>query len=396
MVTVHEWPPWPPRLSTAGLLSSRIPRRHSQFNLLPPVLRTLTTASPSAIGREVRIAILGVTALLAIFDLMARTTPLVGSHLSTLVAATFLYLPLLLLPKSGPGLDAYGFTSRGLGRGLLIGAATAALFFPPFLIGQHVWVTQAEGLQPAPSASAYRQLPERLEVTTVPEPTQVPTIFKRGDRIEVIWAPPGEWTLTLDSDGSFTTPGGRSIEPASFVREGRPGTTVHIALHVRGGSELVTAFTLDGHPVAAEEVQLAGQRSPPSAWISDDARSLRIPLSLAWIPLLVLAHLLIVALPEELFFRGYLQKRLSESGAQASWRLAGIEITKANLIASVTFAVCHFVIGWDPLRLVVFFPSLVFGILRDRTDGIAAPIVCHALFNLMVSFTIVHYIPVSS
>ena len=40
----------------------------------------------------------------------------------------------------------------------------------------------------------------------------------------------------------------------------------------------------------------------------------------------------------------------------------------------------------QPWRLATFFPGLLFGWLRARTGGVAAPAVAHALSNLLVLF----------
>ena len=62
-------------------------------------------------------------------------------------------------------------------------------------------------------------------------------------------------------------------------------------------------------------------------------------------------------------------------------------------VTSALFALGHFVIGFQVHRLAVFFPSLAFGWLRDRTNGLGASIVFHAACNLMVELTVVHYWP---
>ena len=41
-------------------------------------------------------------------------------------------------------------------------------------------------------------------------------------------------------------------------------------------------------------------------------------------------------------------------------------------------------IGWDPARAAVFFPSLLFGKLWERTGATSASITLHALSNLML------------
>ncbi len=69
----------------------------------------------------------------------------------------------------------------------------------------------------------------------------------------------------------------------------------------------------------------------------------------------VLAQLIVVALPEEAFFRGYLQ---------------------------TLFAAIHFIVDPHPARLAVFFPALLFGWTRGWRGGIGAALALHAMSNL--------------
>ena len=94
-----------------------------------------------------------------------------------------------------------------------------------------------------------------------------------------------------------------------------------------------------------------------------------------------LGQLLLVALPEEAFYRGYLQTRLDEAFA-GRVRFLGASLGPGLLLSSAIFAVGHFVTVPVPARFAVFFPSLVFGYLRARTRGIGASLGFHALCNI--------------
>ena len=98
---------------------------------------------------------------------------------------------------------------------------------------------------------------------------------------------------------------------------------------------------------------------------------------------LALGHLLVVALPEEAFFRGYLQSALDRR-MPPRVRLWGARLGPALLISSAIFALGHWLSVPDVGRFAVFFPSLLFGWLRARTGGIGASVVCHALCNVYV------------
>ncbi len=96
-----------------------------------------------------------------------------------------------------------------------------------------------------------------------------------------------------------------------------------------------------------------------------------------------LGQLLVVALPEEAFFRGYLQSGLERHWPKRSYRVLGAKLGLGWLVASAVFAVGHMLTIAHPNRLAVFFPALLFGWLRARTGGIGAAVVFHAMCNLL-------------
>jgi len=96
-----------------------------------------------------------------------------------------------------------------------------------------------------------------------------------------------------------------------------------------------------------------------------------------------LAQLVVVALPEEAFFRGYLQTRLRDVFPHKR-RLLGAELSLGALVVSAAlFALIHFLVEENPARLAVFFPGLLFGWLRARRGGIGAGLALHAFSNLL-------------
>jgi membrane protease YdiL (CAAX protease family) len=102
-----------------------------------------------------------------------------------------------------------------------------------------------------------------------------------------------------------------------------------------------------------------------------------------------LGQLVAIALPEEAFYRGYLQSALDGRWAERRWRILGADLGPGWLIAAAIFAVGHVLTIPHPSRLAVFFPALVFGWLRARTGGIGAAVMFHALCNLF-SWTLAH------
>ncbi|MCA9672725.1 MAG: CPBP family intramembrane metalloprotease [Myxococcales bacterium] len=99
-------------------------------------------------------------------------------------------------------------------------------------------------------------------------------------------------------------------------------------------------------------------------------------------PRLALAQLVVVALPEEYFFRGYVQTRLSRV-YPAKRRLFGAPFGWAIIFTSILFAFGHVLVDFNPLRFAVFFPSLAFGWLRASSGSILAGVLFHACCNLV-------------
>jgi uncharacterized protein len=91
---------------------------------------------------------------------------------------------------------------------------------------------------------------------------------------------------------------------------------------------------------------------------------------------------LVVALPEELFYRGWVQGSLRRLPGR-SWRVLGAELGPGFLATQALFAAGHLA-SFQPWRLGTFFPGLLFGWLRERTGGLAAPVILHALSNLLL------------
>jgi len=88
----------------------------------------------------------------------------------------------------------------------------------------------------------------------------------------------------------------------------------------------------------------------------------------------ILSQLLVVALPEEFFFRGYLQGRLREV----------LPLRPALLLTAALFALGHFLVTFDPAALAVFVPGLPFGLLRHYTGSVLAGALFHAACNLFM------------
>jgi len=84
-------------------------------------------------------------------------------------------------------------------------------------------------------------------------------------------------------------------------------------------------------------------------------------------------HLMLASIPEEVYFRGYLQE------------LFGNTYT-AVVLVSLMFSLAHsprFIFSGDYSSLLTFFPSVVMGYLYMKTHNLLYPVVFHLFANLL-------------
>ncbi len=159
---------------------------------------------------------------------------------------------------------------------------------------------------------------------------------------------------------------GRRLGPAGFTLGGRP-------LRAALAAGLYGAVALPLFAAGWLWWQAAQGGPPPSEWRPPGAGA--VASAFLW-------DLAFVALPEEAFFRGYIQQRLADRfPARPRRPLPWVPLTPAVAIGAAIFALTH--VAFEPAaeRLLTFFPGLLFGALREETGGIAAPALFHALCN---------------
>lgn len=97
---------------------------------------------------------------------------------------------------------------------------------------------------------------------------------------------------------------------------------------------------------------------------------------------LFLVHAIAVALPEEYFYRGFLQPLIQRSSSLATMA-APRRLALAIGIQAVCFALGHALVDFNPLRASVLLPGLLFGALAAGSGGLWAPILCHTAANVL-------------
>ena len=97
----------------------------------------------------------------------------------------------------------------------------------------------------------------------------------------------------------------------------------------------------------------------------------------------VLTQFAVVALPEELFFRGFLLTML-EKRFPPKRRFLGGGLGLALVLSAAAFSLIHLPKDGDPRALATFFPGLLFGWMRSATGSLLASTITHGFANVFV------------
>lgn len=292
-------------------------------------------------------------------DLLASVLPVVAGQAGALVALVFLGLPLLIarwrrLP-TGPGHGDVLGADGPLGPAVRLGLHASLIVLPIFALGYNFWqvqvlhrqLGQGPGIESPALELQGRPPPHKGRVLVYEDTRGLALENLRDQPVHVRPACQGCLPRIL-------SPGGRLVLPdreAAEVRIERPDGQLLPADQLAGGSGGATL-----------EQPLQAQRG------------------LGWLGWMLLGQLLVVALPEEMFFRGYVLSRL-RTVLPPTWRLLGTPFGLAHVLAAVLFALVHLFAVPSPHRLLVFFPGLLFGWLAERSRGSVAPAIHHALAN---------------
>jgi len=138
------------------------------------------------------------------------------------------------------------------------------------------------------------------------------------------------------------------------------------------------------YDIACAPGSAIGRLSPPGMCYAFHGWSGAHLSGFGWATLeLAFVQVVVVALPEELFFRGLIHE-LCEKALPPKRRVFGGGIGWALVISSALFALGHLAVTFDARRLVVFFPGLTFGWMRSATGSIFAGVIAHAASNLFI------------
>ncbi len=113
-------------------------------------------------------------------------------------------------------------------------------------------------------------------------------------------------------------------------------------------------------------------------------RSLSFALPEKHLAMIWLEQTLFIALPEEFFYRGWMQTVFTRRWP-AAFKILGGDFGKALFITSALFALGHLASIPLPFRLAVFFPSLLFCWMRAKRNSLIAPILYHGMSNVLMA-----------
>lgn len=333
---------------------------------------------------EVTLVFLGALATLALSHSLGGIPGPVGQNSGLLVASYFLFVPLAVLRWRNLDPSAFGIHGRKPFVALLWALIVALAVFPPYVLAYEVWsrVIDRTSFRLPTHPLAYYEAIARLR-PQLPSAEKGILVWFEGEALFVVNMEPTKITLRLEGCGC-PVQGLKVEEGGLFLRSPLKGCGSVITGEVESSHGWKCPTEYSGRiilsvtsPLEGSEFRLGASMAPrPGATLVLD----RSPF---WLLETFLVNFVGIALPEEVFYRGYLQGRLGPL-FRRRFRLLGVEVGGHLFVASVLFAISHLVTVHHPFRLAVFFPGLLFGWLREKTQGILAPAFLHASSNCLM------------
>ncbi len=312
----------------------------------------------------------------AAVGLVGNAVPFIGANVLAFVAVLFLYLPLGVISRRGEDPAAFGVTSAGWPRGVAVASIAMLLVFPLFVGGYHVFHGLWLDHPPAFELDRLARWTPPLEGAPDLTGSDAVHLWTRGPALHVVGGD------ALDGEREVRVqPSPRCERAVGDVASGAEGGAPVVCRVHAGGGCRVDAPAAGWREVIVSSDELdtirVGRRGDREALPIDATRGFM------WWWTFIVIQLGLVALPEEVLYRGYLQTRLN-SVWRRRWSVFGTPIGPGLLVVSVLFALGHLAIEPGFYRLAVFFPSLLFGWLRERSGTVVAPILFHAASNVLI------------
>lgn len=317
---------------------------------------------------EVVGATLVVAAVIALFERLAAMSAWISTIAATAVALAFLVVPLLVGRLRGLSGDPLGLHSDRLAAAGALGLAATLVVAAPFVLGFDVLQVSVRGLARG-NGPGLRDHPAVFSGRPARSSGRV-IVASDGSALTIYNGLAEPITITPACDPASCADCGALCAAVRLPPGGRR------ALAEPASDRFVIADS-GGKPLSSEQIGTGAGRVHP------DGQPLQAPRGYGWLWLALLTQVLVVALPEEVFFRGYVQRRL-RAVLPPRRTVMGVPFGAAHVLSALLFALIHLVALPAPSRLLVFFPGLLFAWLAERSDGVVAPTVHHALSNLML------------
>lgn len=380
-----------------SLLGSEGPHRADG----PALVRgELTGAERNRRWRELITLYLIMTLGTFLLDQLANMWGVFSSASVLLVALGFIFLPTEWLLRRGESPLSFGIGGRAdleplhnedllkrSWRSSRQALKISLIVFPLFIIGTHLWRTYS-GHEAHVERRAFTRWDEAVRgINTQRLKSGEVSISARADHITLKWRlKAGEREIKSKVElerGALVlvakTRGVRlkkesAASPIWLISGDRSGS---ITIKTIAERLSVESF-VDDQLLASARYRLGEYNEG-----IDEASKLIIERDYSWLWSIFLMQLFLVGLPEEIFYRGYLQTRLDSLVGQDQ-RVFGVHYNwKSSILCSALFAIAHLVTIPHPSRLAVFFPSLLFGWMRRAYHDTLSPAIFHALCNVL-------------
>lgn len=320
--------------------------------------------------------------LLEVSNLLGYLGGVIAENAGALPAVYFFVAPLLWLKRKNLDQAEIGFHLRETRTAILHVVALALIVFPPYIFAYFFWSEAVAGTHPCLPAHPVSYYGSSVRG----RPAYMPS-----DRAIYVWLE-GEFLYTVSSARTELNISGCSCPVYSLRLQDGAVKTAQLS----GPCHAITQRLEPNSGLAcatSDSDTLTLTAEPPLQWrqgfssVPAEPGALILKRSIFWLPELLLLHLFAVALPEEVFFRGFIQTRLALV-MRRRLRILNAPVGLHIIVSSALFAISHLVAEPHPYRLAVFFPGLLFGWLREKTGGLLAPILFHAACNILLEFLV--------
>lgn len=338
--------------------------------------------------KEFWLVLSSVMILTTSFSWLGQIWPAFGGWSALFIALVFIYVPIEILERRGVSLKEMGIWRGVLKSGFRNFFFVSLIVLPPYAVCFHYFQTNIEARTSSFEVRRLKEWP--LEFTPSNTNQRQPEGFRialKGDLVHCTWNIPEATTVQLNlkaeepigvQQGNVEVMSRNSSLSLNTVASGS------VLLHTKSETLTVSVF-VDGKALLGDRMLDAYDQPLTQA-------VLNLNRDWWWFLHFLLGQLLLVALPEEIFYRGYLQSRLEQKFPKTS-RFLRVDISwKALILTSAIFAVGHVLTIPHPARLAVFFPSLLFGWMRAATGSVFSAILFHVICNLFAQVAFKFYI----